>query len=264
MSTHPTHEEDFDLYALGALEGDEKQAIEEHLSACADCARKLAEARGRVALLAFAAPAAVPSPGVKERLLREIQSGAARAEESYASKPAAPERVRGFFADWRSALLASVAVAAALAAIFLATENAQMREQMNSLRASFDQQKHDLAEAREEAEMFGSVETRIVALSPMPGHPMKARVLFNAKMGMVMADVEAPAAPPKMAYQLWVMPKNGKPISAGVFNTAEAGWSMWMADVPKGTEPMMFAITLEPAGGMPHPTGPMVMTTKIS
>jgi hypothetical protein len=25
---HPTREEDFDLYVLGALEGDEKQAIE--------------------------------------------------------------------------------------------------------------------------------------------------------------------------------------------------------------------------------------------
>jgi len=264
MNGHPTREEDFDLYALGALEGDEKQAIEEHLSACANCARKLAEARGRIALLAFAAPAVAPPPGVKERLLREIQSGTARAEETYASKPSAAERTPGFFSDWRNALVASLAVAAALAAIFLTTENAQMREQMNSLRASFDQQKKDLAEAREEAEMFESRETRMVALAPMPGHAMTARVLYNAKMGMVMADVQAPAAPPNMAYQLWLMPKNGSPISAGVFNTAENGASMWMADVPKGTEPMMFAITLEPAGGMPHPTGPMVMTAKTS
>ena len=37
---HPTREEDFDLYVLGALEGDEKLAIESHLAGCADCARK--------------------------------------------------------------------------------------------------------------------------------------------------------------------------------------------------------------------------------
>jgi len=43
MSAHPTREEDFDLYALGALEDDEKLAIESHVSACSDCARKLAE-----------------------------------------------------------------------------------------------------------------------------------------------------------------------------------------------------------------------------
>ena len=36
MNAHPTREEDFDLYALGALEGDEKLAIESHVAACAD------------------------------------------------------------------------------------------------------------------------------------------------------------------------------------------------------------------------------------
>jgi len=97
----------------------------------------------------------------------------------------------------------------------------------------------------------------------MPGHPMTARVLYNSKMGMVMADVQAPAAPEKMNYQLWLLPKDGPPISAGVFNTSQGGGSMFMADVPKGTEPLMFSITLEPEGGMPHPTGPTLMTAKI-
>lgn len=264
MSGHPDREEDFDLYALGVLEGDDRRKIEAHLSACADCARKLAEARGRMALLAFSAPSAVPVPGVKERLLREIRSEAARAEEPDVGQRGAAGQTQVFFWNWRNTLLAALAVAAALAAIFLATENAQLHVQMNSLRASFEKQTKDLAEAREEAEMFESRETRMVALAPMPGHPMTARVLYNAKMGMVMCDVQAPAAPANMAYQLWLMPRNGSPISAGVFNTAESGASMWMADVPKDTEPMMFAITLEPAGGMPHPTGPMVMTAKIS
>ena len=71
---HPTREEDFDLYVLGALEGDEKQAIESHLAACADCARKLAAARGRVAALSFAAPRVEPSAAVKDRLLRQVRA----------------------------------------------------------------------------------------------------------------------------------------------------------------------------------------------
>ena len=37
MNNHPTREEDFDLYALGALEGDEKLAIESHVSGCSEC-----------------------------------------------------------------------------------------------------------------------------------------------------------------------------------------------------------------------------------
>jgi anti-sigma factor RsiW len=62
MNGHPTRPEDFDLYALGVLEGEEKAAFEAHVPACAACAEKLAEARGRIALLAFAAPRVAPSP----------------------------------------------------------------------------------------------------------------------------------------------------------------------------------------------------------
>lgn len=264
MSGHPNREEDFDLYALGALEGEEKQAIETHAGSCAECARKLAEARGRIALLALAAPAMTPSPGVKERLLRRVHAEDAGPVDLARGKPLSPSVTPGFFSNWWNPVIGVAAVAAALAAIFLSTENHQLHEQLNSLQATLEQQKKDLAEAREQNEMFESNETRMVALTPMPGHPMTARVLYNAKMGMVLCDVQAPAAPQKMAYQLWVMPKDGAPISAGVFNTGSSGWSSWMSDVPKGTQMMGFAITIEPEGGMPHPTGPMVMTAKIS
>ena len=54
--THPTRAEDFDLYALGALDGDEKVVFETHLATCADCKLKLADSYGRMALLAFSAP----------------------------------------------------------------------------------------------------------------------------------------------------------------------------------------------------------------
>ncbi|MFZ0787268.1 MAG: zf-HC2 domain-containing protein, partial [Candidatus Acidiferrales bacterium] len=69
---HPTRDEDFDLLALGAVEGDEKQAIEAHVASCADCARKLAEARGRVAMLSLAAPRVEPSAAVKQRLMAQV------------------------------------------------------------------------------------------------------------------------------------------------------------------------------------------------
>ena len=41
--------EDLDVYLLGGLEGEEKHALETHLSTCSDCRRKLAEARGLLA-----------------------------------------------------------------------------------------------------------------------------------------------------------------------------------------------------------------------
>src|SRR5215470_1863579 len=99
---HPTREEDFDLYALGVLEGDEKQAIESHMAACSDCARKLAEARGRMAMLSFGAPRVDPSPRVKELLRARV-----RAEEedkspsaSRTSRQASRVPARGVFGRW--------------------------------------------------------------------------------------------------------------------------------------------------------------------
>ena len=65
MNGHPTRLEDFDLYALGVLEGEEKAAFEAHVPTCAACAEKLAEARGRIALLAFSAPASSRLPLLK-------------------------------------------------------------------------------------------------------------------------------------------------------------------------------------------------------
>ena len=45
---HPNREEDFDLLALGALEGDERRAVESHVKTCASCAHKLAETAATV------------------------------------------------------------------------------------------------------------------------------------------------------------------------------------------------------------------------
>src|SRR5579875_539299 len=80
--------EDPDLYALGALDGEEKRAFEAHLRTCAPCAAELAAARERVALLAFAAPPVVPPPALKENLLRRAR--AERPPTSVTSAAAAP------------------------------------------------------------------------------------------------------------------------------------------------------------------------------
>jgi hypothetical protein len=69
----PVAEGDFEMYALGVLEGTEREMVKTHVRMCASCAQKLAEARGLIALLALATPLAEPSPSVKERLLRRIR-----------------------------------------------------------------------------------------------------------------------------------------------------------------------------------------------
>jgi anti-sigma-K factor RskA len=249
---HPTRDEDFDLLALGAIEGEERQAIEAHVAACVDCARKLAEARGRMAMLSFAAPQVAASAAVKQRLMARIRGEAAAAA---APAPAAFGRL------W-NAILVPAAIALAALTIFLWHENRALDHRLAALHASMDQQQHQLDEARELAELMTSRSTITVPLAQEAGMPKgSAHVMYNAKMGMVMYDGEIAPAPAAKAYQLWLVPVKGDPISLGVFSGQP---DHWMMKVPEGMPPKWFQVTLEPAGGMPHPTGPMVLMGMVS
>lgn len=263
MNGHPIRDEDFDLYALGALEDDEKRAIESHVAGCSPCAGKLAEARGRVALLAFAAPVVEPSPRVKQRLLEQIRSTSE--DHPVQRVRGASERPSGFMGRWWTAALVPAGVVLALAAIFLWEENARLGKQLAAERASIERMQKELDGLRDVSALVQDKDTMTVSLAPMPGMPQgTARVLFNSQMGKLMCDGAIAPAPKNMTYQLWLVPKQGDPISAGFFDSTAGGYSSWMATVPKGVAPMAFAVTIEPAGGMPHPTGPKVLVGPAS
>jgi anti-sigma-K factor RskA len=264
---HPTREEDFDLYVLGALEGDDKQTIESHLAGCADCARKLAAARGRIAALSFAAARVEPAPAVKDRVLARVRAESqvpSRAPSDSAKVPARefvpPEPPRGAAGRWLFAILAPACVALLIATLMLWRENDRLTKQLAILGDAMDKTQKQLDYARNVAHLFEARDTITVSLAPMPGMANgAAKVMYNAKMGMLMYDGWIAPPPEDKSYQLWVVPMDGKPISVGVFNPATSDPAHWMTKVPEGIEPKMFAVTLEPAGGMPQPTGQMVM-----
>lgn len=71
-SSHsPDQEELVALYALGVLEGGERQVFEVHLGQCNVCQARMLEDRMAVAALAAASPEMEPSPGFKPRLLQQ-------------------------------------------------------------------------------------------------------------------------------------------------------------------------------------------------
>ncbi len=260
VNTHPTRDEDFDLLALGALEGEEKQALEAHVVSCADCARKLAEARGRVVMLSLAVPPAAPSAGVKQRLMAQIHRAAELAEPVHVAR--APESVPAPFGRWWNTMLIPAGAALVVLTIFLWRENRALDRQLAALHASMNEQQQQLDEAREVADLMTSKGTITVALAQQPGMPTgRAHVIYNAKMGMLMYDGEIAPAPAAKTYQLWLVPAKGNPISCGVFSGHP---DHWMAKVPEGMPPKWFTVTLEPAGGMPHPTGPMILMGSVS
>src|SRR5579859_154341 len=70
-------------YALGALDPEERAALEAHLaSGCADCAKAVEEARWLVSQLAYAAPEAAPSDMLKGRLMQTVRAEAQTQSET--------------------------------------------------------------------------------------------------------------------------------------------------------------------------------------
>jgi anti-sigma-K factor RskA len=260
---NPNRPEDFDLYALGALDDAEKQDFESNLATRGDCARKIAEAQGRMALLAFAAPRVEPSPGVKERLMRRLHS---TVEGSGGSVPAAsiPAPAEGIFGRWWAVLL-PLCGALVLATMLLWLHNVQLNRQLADLRKIMIDQQKQLEESHHMADLLAMRDTVVVPLwEQKTPNTVGARVVYNAREGMMMCDGMLPPAPADKSYQLWLVPMNGAPISAGVFNPKSGQMSHMMMKLPAGVTPKEFAVSLEPAGGMPQPTGPMVLVGPVS
>jgi len=263
MSTHPTREEDFDLYALGALEGDELASLRSHIESCDACAQKLAQARGRIAMLALAAPPVAPSPGVKESLMRQLAASAAGRE--YSQREPELSRPR-FGANFWTAIFAPAAAALALATVLLWVTNNHLSSQVEQQRAQLQQLKQQTEEVNALLDLASAHDTVFVALNPMPeAHGATGRVLYNARMGkMYYADTMSAAAPPDKSFQLWLVPMSGKPISAGILTPEPGVGSHMMMTMPPGMPAKAFAVTLEPAGGMPQPTGPKLLIGPVS
>ena len=252
--------EDPDLYALGALEGEEKQAFEAHVRACAQCAEELAEAQQRAAVLGLAADAApAPLPGVKTQLMQR-----ARAERAQGMARRAARAVETRRQSWwlTPALGVATLIFATLAGWFwmrdsLDVERVQVLENQLALAQS---QSRDIARAADETDhLLGMPGTMRVSLAAMPGVPMaRAGLLYNARMGMVLCTGELPPAPKGKIYQLWLVPMKGAPMSVSVF--AQMGSRMMlMGRVTPGVQAKAFAVTVEPGFGMPQPTGPKVL-----
>jgi anti-sigma-K factor RskA len=259
--------EDPDLYALGALDGEEKQAFEAHVRSCPACARAIDAARQRVALLGLAAPAATPRPSVKEALMRRVrEERIPEALRGHGAPSRQPKRPLGF--SWLTPAFGAAAVFfAALAALIWMKDlrDAGRIQELQAQLAVAQSRSLQIANAAAETDkLLGAPGTMRVGLEQQAGWPSgRAAVLYNAKMGMVTCAGWLPAPPSDKSYQLWLVPMQGAPVPLRVFSGGE--WNEPVtAHVPPGMAAKAFAVTVEPKGGMPWPTGPKVLVGGVS
>lgn len=266
MEAH-ANPEDFDLYALGAIEGEDRQRFEAHLRSCEACQKQLAEAQALCALIGMSAPNVAPPAAVKARLMDTIKNEKAAREQASTQtvlKPA-PRRARWGLRFALGFALATIVLA--LVCSWLWKEDTLHEQQLSRVMTRLhqvqteSQQKQAAMQAM--TKVMGAPDTVQVALAHQAGTPPgSAQVFYNARMGIVVYTGMIAPAPSDRSYQLWLVPSSGAPVNAGVVE-ANQGSGASVAHLPQGLAAKAFAVTLEPKGGRPQPTGPKVLVGAV-
>ena len=244
--------EDLDLYALGALDGEDKRTLEAHLRDCPYCRQQLAAARQRTAMMGLAAPAAAPRPQVKAALMDKV-----RTEKQVPISQTAPPKTGKKRWGLRFSLGFGLATALlAFATYEFAKQDLDRGKQLQQLQAQLAQ---DAAALQAMGQVTGAPDSaQITLLQQAGGPPGQARVLYNTRMGLGVYSGQIAPAPSGKSYQLWLVPSSGAPVDAGLVDANQQNGAVVVRLTP-GLAPKAFAVTLEPLGGRPQPTGPKVL-----
>jgi anti-sigma-K factor RskA len=260
MSVHEQFAEDLALYALNALEGDDRAVLEQHLAACSECRLELEELRGDGALLALSTIGPKPPARARQRLLDAVskESAPTRAQNAREmGRPSvAPRR------SWWGALGWAATAAVIVFAASLWKENAVLRQSLASASAQGVQSARELEDLRKIAAPLIAPETQRITLVAMKTPPQpqgKAFYLRNRGSLVFMAN-NMPSLPPQKAYELWLIPIQGAPVPAGTFKPdAHGSATVVNPPLPSGMEAKAFAITVENEAGASTPTMPIMM-----
>ncbi len=252
---HPLDE--LAVYALDALEGDERRAVEAHVATCPQCAAELDAHRAALAALT---PDEPPPPAVWSRIAAEIGAtglptplparGATAGrppppalvapvpppgpERPTHLRPADPGRTRRF-------VLAGLAVAAAL--VLVAGLAAVMRPGRTS----------DLGDLA--AAALRNADGNVAQLSGDQGDV--ARVVVDDGTAYVLVD-DLPTLPEGQEYQLWKL-GGPAPVSLGMVGDG----SDPVAALGAPADLVDLALSVEPAGGSVAPSADIVATGRF-
>ena len=265
MSSTDQFGELLQAYALGALDGPEREALEAHLAAgCPECAAELAEARWVVSQLAYAAPEAAPSDMLRGRLMQIVRAEAAQGRDAIAAPAAAKSAVP--FWMW-------AAVAALLLVSFYSFWNArQLQEQIRDVneratvqlrsREKIEQElaaaRQEAAQVKREADILADPSSVKIAMATTAADSGPLQANWNPRLGLVVSGSKIPQPGGSRVLQLWIIPKTAgaKPVPVQVERPNENGtFVMVVANPPEAlTNAKALAVSEEPAGGSPQPT----------
>ncbi len=251
MNAHEQFAEDLALYALGALKGEERLALEKHLEECSSCRTELEQLRGDTALLAFSAGGPRPPSRSRQRLMAAIAKEPRRVPVSQARRGA-----------WWRSLEWAAAAAAIVVVLLLVRHNNDLQRRLASVQSNSADQQQQLLQAKQIIATLNSADAEryVLVAGKTPPQPQGRAIYVSSSGTLVFLASNMPQLPPEKAYELWLIPANGAPIPAGVFRpNAQGSAAVVKPPLPTGIEAKTFAITVEPEAGSNAPTSQPVM-----
>ena len=222
-------------YALGILDADEADHVEKHLQSCWICRAESSTFQDVAEQLSFAAPAAAPSPGLKDRLLQRAQPTVHPPQRVPAEATSRPLLER-FLPAWG---LASLGLILALAAF-----NVLLWQRLNQLEFI--------------TSPGGMRAIPLSAVDATSGATGFIIVSANGDNGALVVDGLPPLDADRQ-YQLWLI-RDGARTSGAVFSTDEENYGGTRVRVAGSLlEYSAVDITIEPTGGSSRPTGIAVL-----
>ncbi len=251
---HSEVEELLGAYALDAIDDSEKSDIEAHLDSCGRCRHELARHLELASLLS-ASPDTAPSA-----LWQRIAAALSEPDPEYAGRPAlAPLVSIGVPRDSHrkvravSGVLGAAAAVAAVVAVFLALQLANLRHEVDQVRAA------ERVTALDQAVTAALVSPHTEAILTSTGHHVEAEVVITPGGESYWVHSSLPPLRRGMTYQLWAL-VDGKVVSLGLFGRDPTGYASFRL----GRNSSRLMVTAEPAGGSAAPTNsPVVMSTQI-
>jgi anti-sigma-K factor RskA len=241
-----------EIYALGALDGQELKEFEAHLaSGCPICEAYLRETRETLAVLHRSLRPEAPPLAIKSRIMDQI---APQAMER-------PRQGRTRWLNWNWWGLGIGAVATAAVALVLSSNLTRTQSDLEKAKEQLAAAKVESAQKDELLQLLASPDIRLIELKGLAAAPAaSAKLIWNpgARSGILLIN-GLPKTPADKAYELWGI-VGKEPVPAGVFRVDDQGQARFrMPVLAQGKNFDKFAVTLEPAAGAEKPSGPMVL-----
>ena len=262
MNGHEQFAEDLALYALNALEGNERADLEKHLATCNACRAELEQLRGDGALLVLSTVGPKPPLRARQRLLDAVAKEAAPISRAQDAREIGHPVSVAARSSWWGWLGWAAAAAVIVLAASLWRENSALKATLASASSQMAENARQLEEIRKIAAPIIEPQAQRVTLVAMktPPQPQGKAFYLRNRSSLVFVANNMPALPAQKAYELWLIPVQGAPIPAGVFKPdARGSATVVNPPLPAGAEAKAFAITVENEAGSSAPTSPVIM-----